>query len=157
MWTETTEGREFISEVSKDIVAKVAPEELDLFDELMGEYFENPTPPSPSNTKSDKELGFGVAEVLLPPITVVAAAVVKEVLNYISTKMAKVLQDKGPEAIKAIFKHKNEKKGPLPLTKEQLAEVKKLAIKVANRDFGLDLPTAQKMALELVGQVTLAD
>ncbi len=46
MWTETTEGRKFIQEISRGIVGEVAPEEMDMFDELVMEYFQDPTPPN---------------------------------------------------------------------------------------------------------------
>lgn len=65
MWTETTEGRKFVQEISKSLVIQIAPEELDLFDELVEEYFQDPTPPNVSSSTPDDPLGFGSAETLV--------------------------------------------------------------------------------------------
>jgi len=60
MWTETTEGRKFIQEISRGIVGEVAPEEMDMFDELVMEYFQDPTRESFSITKRrSTRLWFG--------------------------------------------------------------------------------------------------
>ncbi len=41
MWTNTPEGNQLVSEISKDVVAQLAPEELEMFDELSHEHFQD--------------------------------------------------------------------------------------------------------------------
>lgn len=159
MWTETDEGREYIREISQDIVAELAPEELEFFDELIEEYFIDPTPPDLSDSEGDEQLGFG-AGVVLATATPAAAAMASAVLTFILTEITKAVQKESTEVIKrtikAIFNpEKQEKEGPSPLTKEQLAQVKRLARRQA-REFGMDADLARKMADALVGRLALA-
>jgi hypothetical protein len=169
MWTETTEGRAVIKEISKGVVTQIAPEELDLFDELAQEYFEDPTPPDLSSPARDDALGFGLAETVVA-VTPTAMAMVTAVLGYLLTEAIKVTQQEGATAIKAKIKAlfnpeedanqaegsttKKDKDFP-PLTKEQLEQVNKLARRQA-MVFGLDAEQAKLMANALIGSLALA-
>src|SRR4051812_7590548 len=140
MWTETTEGREFIQEISKSIVIQVAPEEVELFDDLVMEYFENPTPPDLSASATDDPLGFGLSETLVA-VTPAAVAIVSAVLSHLMTESVKAAQEESAEVIKkkikALFSPEKKDEGSaqkegkdLPqLTKEQMEQVRKLAHK----------------------------
>lgn len=48
MCTETTEGRKLVEEISRGIIDQVAPEESDIFDDRVLEFFQNPAPPDKS-------------------------------------------------------------------------------------------------------------
>ncbi len=156
MWTETTEGHKFIEEISRGIITQVAPEESDLFDELLQEYFDHPQPPTPLTSASDDPLGFGLAETLVA-VTPAAAAMVSAVLSYLLTEAIKAAQEESATAvkkkIKALFNSEDE--APSPLTEEQLEQVKKLARKQAIQ-FGLNAKQAEKMANALIGSLALA-
>jgi hypothetical protein len=162
MWTETTEGREYIEEVSKRIVTEFAPEELDLFDDLIAEYFVDPTPPDLSDSGGDDALAFGVGEVLVA-VTPAAAAVVTAVLTHVLTEATEVIKEESAakikKGIKDIFgpekKDKQDDDEPQPLTRDQLEQVKKLARRQAKK-FGLEPDLANKMADALVGALVLA-
>lgn len=159
MWTETAEGRRYIGEVSKRIVTEVAPEELDLFDELIEEYFADPTPPDASAPTSDDPLAFGLGATLVA-VTPAAAAIVSAVLTYVMTEAIKTIQEESAEAIKrkikALFNpEKKDDEGPPPLTRDQLEQVKKLARRQAKK-FGMELDLANKMANALIGALVLA-
>lgn len=157
MWTETTEGRKFIEEISQGLVTQVAPEELELFDELMEEYFRDPTPPDLSTTTKDDPLGFGLAETLVA-VTPAAASVVSVVLTYLLTEVIRATQEEAATAlknkIKAFFNPEQDESGPT-LTEAQLEQVKKLARKQAVQ-FGLNAKQAEKMSNALVGSLALA-
>ena len=163
MWAETAEGRKFVEEVSKNIVTQVAPEELDMFDELVEEYFQNPTPPDRSATASDDPLGFGLGETLAA-VAPAAAAMVSAVLTYIVTEAIKAGQEETTaivkQKIKALFNPDKESPGQKtdkeipPLTKEQMEQVKKLARKQAIQ-FGIKPEQAEKMANALIGSLAL--
>ena len=166
MWTETTEGRKFIQDVSKSIVVQIAPEELDLFDELVEEYFQDPTPPDPTTAATDDPLGFGLGEALVA-VTPAAMAVVNIVLNHLMTESFKAAQEESSEVIKkkikALFNPKKIGGEPAsrvetdlpPLSKEQMEHVRKLARKQAIA-FGIAPARASKMVDALVGSLALA-
>ena len=158
MWTESSEGHKLIQELSKRIVVEVAPEELDLFDELVTEYFEDPTPPKESEPPKDDPLGFGIEETLIA-VTPAATAVANIIINYLLAEVIKITESEQAEnvkrKIKALFRSENkDKDGPAPLTKEQLQIVRKLARKQAIK-FGIGPEKADRMADALVGSLAL--
>ena len=166
MWTETTEGRKLVQEISRGIVDQIAPEELDLFDDLVLEYLQNPAPPNLSPKQKDDPLGFGLSETLVA-VSPAAAAMVSAALNYLMTEVIKATQDESADLIKkkikALFNPEKEDIAPAhkkskdisPLTKEQLEQVRKLAIKQAIV-FKIAPDKAQKMADSLIGSLALA-
>ncbi len=163
MWTETSEGQEYIKEVSKRIVTEFAPEELDLFDDLITEYFVDPTSPDLTKSRGDDALAFGVGEVLVA-VTPAAAAMVTAVLTRVFTEVVEVIKEeesgeKIKETIKGIFSREEKDSidddKPQPLTSDQLEQVKKLARRQAKK-FGLEHDLANKMADALIGALVLA-
>ena len=158
MWTESAEGRKLIRELSKEIVIEIAPEEMDLFDELVEEYFEDPSPPKPSSPQRDDPLGFGIEESLVAA-TPAAAAVVSVVINYLLSEFLKVAESERTEQVKRRIKDlfgskKREKVAADPLTKEQLEEIRKLARKQAIVS-GMKPEKADQMANALIGSLVL--
>ena len=155
MWTQTADGREFITQISRQLVTEVAPEELDLFDELMAEYFDDPAPPVPADSPDDDPLGFGLSEILVV-VTPAAGAVVSTVLSYILAEVIKTTQEESARAItnklKSLF---NSKEKAERLTPDQLKQVHQVALKQA-RLFGLDPIQAKQMASSLVGSLAVA-
>lgn len=166
MWTETAEGRKYIQEISKSIVIQIAPEEMDLFENLVAEYFQDPTPPDLSPSSKDEPLSFGLGETLVA-VAPAAAAMVSAVLKYLMNELVKTTQEESAEAIKkkikALFnpeakdkgRAKKERQDLPPLTKEQMEQVKKLACKEAIV-FGIAPSKADKMANALIGALALA-
>jgi hypothetical protein len=158
MWTKTPEGRKLIQEISKGIISDIAPEEMDLFDELVMEYFQNPTPPDTSTSSKEDPLGFGVEEILIAA-TPAAAAMADTILNFIMSDLIKVAKEETAETvrgkIKTFFKKdKQEKEEVVPLTREQLEQIKKLARRQAIK-FGMNAEKAEKMANALIGLLVL--
>ena len=158
MWTESSEGHKLIQEFSKEIVEEVAPEEMDLFDELVTEYFRDPTPPDDVQNPKDDPLGFGIEETLIA-VTPAAAAVVNIVINYLLTEFIKIGESERTEAvkqkIKGLFGSKNKDKDqPPPLTKDQLENIRKLALKQAIK-FRIPREKAESMADALIGSLAL--
>ena len=158
MWTKSSEGQKLIKELSKVIVVEVAPEEIDLFDELVVEYFRDPTPPDRSQTQKDDPLGFGIEETLIA-VTPSATAVANIIINYLLTEVIKITESERAEEvkrkIKALFSSEREDKvKPEPLTKEQLENIRKLARKQAI-NFGIGPERAERMADALIGSLAL--
>lgn len=158
MWMDSPERRELIEALSRDIVATVAPEEVDLFDELLEEYFESPQPPDESVSASDDPLGFGVSGAIIA-VTPAAAAMVSGVFNYLITEMFDAVKEKTAQEIKeliwGLINPQKLGKSPSPLTREQLRQIKDLASKQA-MEFGIIENQAEKMANALVGSLVLS-
>jgi hypothetical protein len=154
MWTETSEGRALIADLSKSIVIKVAPEELDLFDELMGEYFEDPAPPDLSISDDDEALGFGTGEALVV-VTPAVAAAVSGVATYILKEVLKTVQQESASILTRRVKNFfNPREKPDELTKAQMAQVRNLVLEQALA-FGMDADQAQGLSNAVIGSLFL--
>ena len=155
MWTETAEGHQLVGEISKEIVAQMAPEEMEMFDELLQEHFQNPKP----STTGDEPLGFGgdLMVAMTPVVAIAVEAVVKflleEVIKAAKQESATLIVQK----VKTIFNPSKEKTGALPkLTPEQLQKVKDLVRKEALRG-GMKPKKAEDVALMITARLALAD
>jgi hypothetical protein len=157
MWTETPEGRAFITDITKTVVSQVAPEELDLFDELLQEYFRNPQPFPPA-APSDDPLGFGVGEVIVA-VTSVTVPVLITVLEFLAAATIKATMEEGAEltvarARKLFPRMLGKMESPTPLTQTQLIHVTNLARQQA-LTCGIEESVAEKMATALIGALVL--
>ena len=167
MWSDTAEGKQLVQELSRQVVSETAPEELDLFDEMLQDYFVSPQPPAPSTVAGDDQLGFGIAGLLVAA-TPAAAAMVGAVLNFLVAEVVKAAKDESSTLIKqkiqALFS--TQKSGPgssagkthpevPPLTPDQLKKVRQLAQQQAQK-FGIDAAQAANMANALVGSLATA-
>lgn len=74
-----TEPKTLAEEAAKEIVTKLAPEELPLFAELAQMYWEDPTPPKRSKPLYSDPLGSGFGEELVP-LTIAVLALTNTVL-----------------------------------------------------------------------------
>ena len=92
MWTETTEGRKYVHEISRKIVSQVAPEEVDLFEELLQQYFDKPHASAVDSKAGDDPLGSGLAETLLAA-TPAAAAMASAVIEFLASEVIKATQE----------------------------------------------------------------
>jgi hypothetical protein len=72
-------------------VAEVAPEELELFDELLEEHFANPEASNTPTHSEDDALAFGL-ESAMTVVTPVVAAVVSAVVKYVVDEVLKSAQ-----------------------------------------------------------------
>lgn len=109
MLVNTIENRALIKKISPHVVAKVAPEELPLFDELIEEYFDDPNPPDLSVSVSDEPLGMSWGELLIA-VTPAVAAAVNAVLRFISTQVLAPRQANGAgivQSMKSLFNKRN--------------------------------------------------
>jgi hypothetical protein len=153
MWTNTPESKQLIQEVSRELVAEVAPEELELVDELLEDYYANPA----VHEVKDNPLGFG-SEVLAASTPVVAMAL-QTVFNFILNEVWVSAQKESALLIaakmKALFNSTKEKPEPsLGLTLEQLEKAKKLIKKEAIRG-GMKPQKAEDLALKIVARIAL--
>lgn len=153
MWTETAEGQQLIGEVSRDLVTQVAPEEMEMFDDLLQDYFQYPTPPD----AGDDPLGFG-GDVLVV-VTPVVTAVVGAVVTFLWNEIVKTAKEEGSafiaEKVKAFFHPPKETQADSSgLTRAQLQHIKEIVQKGAVRR-GMRAKKAEDLALLVVAKIAL--
>ena len=147
---EITE-EQLLSEVGRDLIADLAPQELPLFRANSEAYFKNPEKALQGQIGKDEMLGFGAGDavVLLTPIVL---AILNEVVKFVIDELKKSVQNESAawiqQTVKALFKklpqvEKDDKKKPPALTTDQLAQVRTIAFDKARQ---LKLP-AQRAAL----------
>ena len=151
MWNDTPEGKQLVKEISKEIVAGIAPEEMELVDELLEDYYANPVVPE----NKDNPLGFG--SELLAASTPVIAMALQTLFNFVLNEVWVSAQKEGAvliaQKMKALLHPDKEKAEPaLGLTQEQLERAKKLIKKEAMRG-GMNPKKAEDLALKIVGRI----
>jgi hypothetical protein len=148
-----------VEDLAREVIAEVAPEELDLFDELSQEYRANPQPPSQSGKALDDALGFGLGDVLIAS-TPAANAMIGVVVAFAGQIIISYAQDKGKdfveETLKSLFKRGKKPTEPPPVqfSQDQLRQMRDAAESEARR-FGLSEHEAQAMADALFRRMVL--
>lgn len=148
MIIDSTDERKLIAELSKEIVSQIAPEELELFDELMQEYFDNPVPPDLTVDDSDDALGFGLSEVMVA-ITPAAAAVTIAALGFIVSTVQQFAKDQSAElparGLRQFFVDRKQAAiAESPLTPAQLEELRRIT-QITAIQYGMDDERAEAM------------
>ncbi len=157
------EDKDLITELARDVVSQIAPQELPLFRANSEAYFKDPEKVLQSQAAKDEMLGFGAGDavVLLTPIVL---ATLDEVVKFVVEEVKKSVQGEGAariqQAIKALFKkfrqpEADDKKKPAPLTPEQLVQVRRIAFNKA-RQLKLSEERAKLLADAVVGSLATA-
>jgi len=153
---------QLVAELARSAVSKAAPEELPLFRATSEAYFEDPDALAVQRSR-DEMLGFGV-DAALVLVTPVALAVARDVLNFVIQEVRAQAREHGKDAIDGLVARLLHRGGkpetPVPpsepdpstLTKEQLAEVRSLAVEKA-RQLKLAPERAELLADALVGSL----
>lgn len=144
-----------VRNISRILVAEVAPEELDNFDELFDEARAPSNSPS-SRSTSDEALGFGLDALIIIATPAVKAAVmtvmtfiVNEIIDNAKNETATIIK----EHIKDIFDStKKSKTHASPLNKETLIRIQKVAEESAKLH-GLSEEQSTKFAMALMRQI----
>jgi hypothetical protein len=154
--------RDLIAEMSKDVVAEVAPDELPLFRMNSTAYFKNPKKALESTEAKDDTLGFGI-EALVPLLTPIVIAVVSEVITHLeqslSTHLASGAEGVVGGGLRSVFKRGGKEAAAAPaqaqLSQAQLAEVRDIAFRKA-RQLKLPESQAKMLADSVVGGLVVA-
>jgi hypothetical protein len=140
--------------VARDIVTTVAEDELPLFDASSELFLSDPRRIDPAD--GDEMLGFGSAEVelLTPVILSVTSGVVTYLVKAIGSAAAAEGKVIVQQRVRQMFKRFREDTpaAPPPLTREQLAEVRQVAIEIATR-MRVNPEQARLLADATVGQL----
>ena len=174
MWTDTQEGRKLVAELTYEVVGEVAPEEQEIFDELLQEYYQPTKPDARRASESDDPLGFGL-EGVVNLATPAAAALVATFLNHLLDEAVKTFQDESAEVVKmkitALFHRTKDKKpaevkptqpeggtrvepAPVSFNRDQLTVILKAA-KAEARKHGASKDEAEQMANALFVRLAL--
>ena len=142
MTEKDKEIRETINEISYNIINDIAPEEIDMFEEISEAYFSDPAV-FEKKKSGDDPIGFGI-EGIMEMFSPAVMTVVTTVVTYIATEAfgaAKgALTDELKAKIKSLFNKKAEKKDDAALTPEQLKTVHEKAV---SRGISLNLSEEQ--------------
>lgn len=160
MDANSPEMRSLIDDLSRSAVGQVAPEELDMFDELSQEYYDDPTPPDPNEEASDDALGFGMG-AMLAAMTPAATAATTLLISFLVQVVVQSVADEGADRIRNTVRRMLGKEVPpdtpeVGLSREQLAEAKRMTYEEAVR-FGVDESEAERLASALVGRLALGE
>ena len=144
--------QELVTEIAKTIVREVAPEEIDLFDELLHDYFADPTPPSLSAKPVDDPLGWGAGEVLVDATTA-AAAMVSASLGFIADST----NDRAGGQLRQYLTAKQQDPTTRPLlSSDLLSALRQVALTTA-RQYGMDAERAESMANAMLVTLMLGE
>lgn len=146
-------SEEFASRLSYEIVKEMAPEELDLFDDIKEEFFENPNAFRKKDSgKKEKMLGFGggVGEVF---VTVTILPIILGIFAQIGKKGIECITEEGLKAASEWIKNKREGKKGQP-SKEKLKEIRDYVCQNAYST-GMDQDRARILADSFIGKLTL--
>ncbi len=159
--TNATENQ-LVSDVAHDLLNQLAPQELPLFRATSEAYFKNPQKALKGQLARDETLGFGSGEaaILLTPLVL---AVTTEVVKFLAEEIKKSVKEESSSlisaSVKKVFKkfrpqEKADKKTPPPLSPEQLAQVREIALKKA-RQLKLPEARAKLLADSVVGSLAV--
>jgi len=150
-----------VSEVARELLAQLAPQEKALFRSISESYFKNPEKTLSDNSAKDEMLGFGAAETITL-LTPVVLAVSGDVIKFLLGEAQKAMQSESTSVINETvkswfnkFRQNDDKKSPLPLTPEQLEQVRKIAIKKAQQ-LKLSEKNTKLLAEAIVGSFAIA-
>jgi hypothetical protein len=153
MLTPSAAERTYVTGLVRVVVGGIAPEEIDLFDELIAE-----PPVAPQDRASEREhdnpLAFGTGDLVVA-ITPIAAAMVSVVLTYVGTELLKLAGDQVIDQVKRRAPRLFGGDGAPPaLRQEQLELIWRRAYQEALA-FGVEPAVAKRMARALIGALAL--
>jgi len=151
--------KQLVVELGRDLVSKIAPQEMPLFQANSEAYFKDSQKVLRGQKGKDEMLGFGTGEVVtfLTPIVLV---VMTEVVGFVTEEVKKSIKAESSnlisEAVKKMFKKfRTEEEKTLPsLTSEQLEQVRKLAFDRA-RQLKFSEAQARLMADSVMGSLVI--
>ncbi len=137
-------NRALLEDISRNIVAEVAPEELDLFDDLAEEYYQDPELKRQHTRGGEGPLSFGSVDMLpaaTPIIMVVATVVLELMLDVLKEIVASKGADFATNKVRMWFTGK----ARADLTAKQINEIREIS-KQAVLQHGYSEEHAQKIA-----------
>lgn len=145
-------NQELVAEITKTIVREVAPEEIDLVDELLHDYFANPAPPDRTGRPVDDPLGWGAGEAMVDATTA-AAAMVSASLGFIADST----HDRSGGQLRHYLTARQQDPSTRPLlSSDLLSALRQVALSTA-RQYGMDAERAEAMANAMLVTLMLGE
>jgi hypothetical protein len=148
-------SEELASRLSYEIIKEVAPNELDLFDDIKEEYLKNPGAFLEKDPKKkEKMLGFGgaVGEVF---VTTTILPLIWGIIAYIGMAGVESLKKEGAKALEGKIKEKIGGK-EVHSSNEKIKELREYIFKNA-LSMGMDEPKASFYADSIIGKMTIME
>jgi hypothetical protein len=137
-----------VSDIARDVLEELAPQEMPIFPAASRAYFADPAAALKQSRSKDSALGFGVDSfVFLTPVVLPVLSEVFEFLTQVAEKAVEGgLAKEIPEIVKGMFRkfHSSEPESASVLTKEQIAFVHGKVLAAAKR---LRVPPDQARSL----------
>jgi hypothetical protein len=153
-----------VSDIAREIIEDVAPDELPMFGMASRAYLSNPERINASGGAADEMLGFGGGEIemLTPVIFSVTSAVVSFLVAAVVSAAKSETESVVKAQVRQMFKRFTPAavaatpaaSAPITLTREQLIEVRRVAYDVASGS-GLPANQAALLADSTIGQLAL--
>jgi hypothetical protein len=150
---------DLIRELSRDVVTRMAPQELPLFRIISDSYFRHNGSVPAARPGGDEMLGFGLesAALLLTPIVL---PVISAVLDDLAENLARAVTIRGKDGLRRVLRLllRRDAQQPLagntvpPISSEQLARVRQVAFEKA-RQLKLPDDKAELLADSVTGSL----
>jgi hypothetical protein len=159
---------ELATQLAKDVVTLVAPQELPLFSALSAAFGVDPDSVAPAASRRNEPLGFGI-DTAVALMTPVVLAVVTAAVQQAAGDAGRAVGERGSKSAGRLMRRLSRKvlrrwrpanrdrtptSAPDPLTVEQLARIHEVTVGRA-RQFGLPADKASLLADAIVGGLTL--
>jgi hypothetical protein len=134
------EQDQLVSDVARQMIKQIAPEELPLYRAQSQAYFANPAAALRGEASKDEMLGFGAGEVIIF-LTPIALQVASQAVAILSEELKKASKEQSAPLIRAMVRrllHGDARsdgpaQNPPSLTSEQLRRVREAALEEARR------------------------
>ena len=150
---------ELVTWLSKEVVSEIAPDELDLYQDIEEEFFKNPNAfIEKDSKKKEKMLGFvgtGIGEQFL---TMTVLPIVLGVIGYVGTAGIEALKKEASKALARKIEKKFAEKESTDnhISKDKIGEIREYAFNKA-KSLGMDVERAGILADSLIGKLILTD
>lgn len=156
---ENQVGVALVSDIARDVLTEVAPDEVPIFVPASKAYFSDPSGALKQSRSKDHVLGFGMdaLPIVLTPVVLHILSEVYEFLWGIAKKaVAEGLSKEISQIVRSMFRkfHSSDTDGPVVLTSEQLALIHANILTTAKK---LRVPThkAESLANSITAQLVL--
>jgi hypothetical protein len=161
--TDATQ-HQLISDIAHELITEIAPGELPLFRVTSEAYFENLDKELKLLEPTDEMLGFGL-DMAITFLTPVVLALTTKVVTFLADKVRESIKEASGELVtkfvEKMFKsnpptEERDKKTPLTLSGEELAQLRQLMLDTAKR---LRLPNDKTESLvnAIVAKLAIGD
>jgi hypothetical protein len=157
---ESSANTALVTEVARDVLSEIAPQEIPILAAASRAYFANPAAALRQASSKDNVLGFGIeaaAVVVTPAVLFVMSEVLDSLTRVAKKAIEEGLTEEIPQVIKAMFRkfHSSAPAVPSVLTKEQLALIHG-NVQLAAKKLRLSTDQARSLANAVTAQLVLA-